>query len=736
MKKRMAAIVMAACLVFTGGVSSWADTGAQEFGTFSEVQSYAKILVDSTGATTTDNSNVNVSGGTVTGESMTGVTISMATDTATGNGVAIDLAANTDKYLIEDCNISVNAGEVNNTLGYEAACGVGVGVDTGELWIKDSTIKSSGSRSTPVYLFGNSDTEATSLVVQDSTLTAEGDVWMPGFKLLMGGARATLLMTADNSWFYGATLTAQNWGALSQDSVDAYSYAINTTSTAKEGGYASYLTYGLRSYGSGFYAGQYGIFMCGNTDVITDTGAAALADSDAMSKISDYDVDGTAQTEIVAPFNALVVHTSTPDLTKVATAVFKNTLISTQTSDLPSGVTAVSYDDEFLLESPNTAGTGNTCGAPYFFSKNLYGSAALIRSMNADFTFDNCEVDSSNGVLLQSVITFDPPSACGYLDVGGADSVAGITATYENGSYDGDILHQDYQRAMAVNLEAKATLTGAIVSGTYAGWNDLWSEENLRAALAEDGIDESVFNNDSWVSDVQANLILSDDTAYGAEENIGVDVVVKDGAVWNVNGESSLSSLTVEEGGTVQAADGYSIVIYERCDASNANTSYSTTGGTVVSALEAGETYSNVVIKVTKDATASDDGQSASDGSSTLSVGDKFTAGKLVYKVTSANAVSVVGVKSKAVKKLTVPATVKNGSVSYKVTAIGAKAFKSCKKLKTLTVKSTSIKKVAKNAFKGCKKLKTVKIKKGKTFKKTKKLFKKAVSKKVKFKKC
>ena len=77
-------------------------------------------------------------------------------------------------------------------------------------------------------------------------------------------------------------------------------------------------------------------------------------------------------------------------------------------------------------------GSGNGCGASYFFSKNLYGSIALVRSMNADFTFDASDVRSSNGVLLQSVVTYDPPSANGYLAPGEGDDVPGIIGTYEH----------------------------------------------------------------------------------------------------------------------------------------------------------------------------------------------------------------------------------------------------------------------------------------------------------------
>ena len=574
------------------GGGGGAGSAGQEFATFAEVSSYAGAIVDGDTVTLVKDYNGTIEG-EITADGMDGVTL----EVTEGNGIAISKSSETDVFTISNSTIKVTAGSLNNDFGYEAVVGVGVGVETGELWVVDSEISSEDARSTPIYLFSTSAPEATSLVVVDSTLTAHSEaIWMPPFKLLAGGARATLLMTRNNSWFYGATVTSNNWGAISQDSVDAYTYVINSTGTSTEGGYATYLTYGMRLYGSGLYAGQYGVFMCGESDIITDTGAAALADADAMSKVSDYAVDEDAVSEIVAPFNAIVVHNSLPDVTMVAKGVFKNTLISTLTEDLPDNVTPMAYDDSFFMPGVDILGSGNGCGASYFFSRNLYGSIALVRSMNADFTFDNCDVRSANGVLVQSVITYDPPSASGYLTVGQGEEVAGVAATFLNGEYDGDILHQDYQRKMTVTIGDGATVTGKIVSGTYAGWNALWSEENLTAVLTEDGYDADYFNNDQWVEDVQTNLIRSEDTDYAAEENLGVDVTVTAGGTWVVNGTSSLNSLTLEEGATIKAPEGKTITVYENCDASNGLVAYDESAGTEVT-LAAG-TYENVVIVV------------------------------------------------------------------------------------------------------------------------------------------
>lgn len=138
-----------------------------------------------------------------------------------------------------------------------------------------------------------------------------------------------------------------------------------------------------------------------------------------------------------------------------------------------------------------------------------------------------------------------------------------------------------------------------------------------------------------------------------------------------------------------------------------------------------------------------------------------FTSGNYKYKVTKAattaakGTVKVVGLTKKGAKakKLNVPATIKKQTAGYKVTAIGAKAFKgskataitlnkniktipsaafaNCKKLKTLTVKA-KLKKVAKKSFKGCKKKIKVKGASAKVRKANVKLLKKSGYKKFK----
>ena len=112
------------------------------------------------------------------------------------------------------------------------------------------------------------------------------------------------------------------------------------------------------------------------------------------------------------------------------------------------------------------------------------------------------------------------------------------------------------------------------------------------------------------------------------------------------------------------------------------------------------------------------DDRGSADGVDGPKVGSKITDGKLIYKVTKVGSfdgktvgkVPVVGIKKKSLKKVTIKSVIKVDVVKYKVTAIGKKAFKKGKKLKSIVI-GKNVSKIGKEAFAGCKKLKSIKIK-------------------------
>lgn len=95
-------------------------------------------------------------------------------------------------------------------------------------------------------------------------------------------------------------------------------------------------------------------------------------------------------------------------------------------------------------------------------------------------------------------------------------------------------------------------------------------------------------------------------------------------------------------------------------------------------------------------------------------VGTKKTLSGAQYKVTKSTSKTkeVIFVKPSSNKKtsFSVPATVKIDGYTYKVTAIADKAFKNNKKIKSVII-GKNVKKIGKEAFRGCKKLKKITIK-------------------------
>lgn len=101
------------------------------------------------------------------------------------------------------------------------------------------------------------------------------------------------------------------------------------------------------------------------------------------------------------------------------------------------------------------------------------------------------------------------------------------------------------------------------------------------------------------------------------------------------------------------------------------------------------------------------------------------TTDNRLYTVDTTKKGTVTITKAKAAggTKKTVAAKLKVKGVNYTVTVIGANAFKSCKKVKTISLPA-SIKTIKTDAFKGCKSLKTIVLKNKKSITVKKNAFK------------
>ncbi len=392
--------------------------------------------------------------------------------------------------------------------------GAATNIDNGAtLYISDSELTVDGAAR---YVTANYN-DAT-LIVNNSIVTSTGsndntadvsDPFSNEALLISGTARANFSIGATQTYYYDSVCTAEGWAALSTDSATGNGldlYAYNTEGIAENGGYSTYADTNCRVwlYGSRLTAAEIGCIISKNGQ-IRSYGSDSVPD-DVMQYHEGKPV--SVDSSIVGGRNAVMIHA--PDMmgqglmaADCGTFYAENTTLATD-NDLRS---TKDYNDY-----------GEAVGA---YIDHVNGDVFLIRSTSADIQLKNVEMDSYNGVLVHTVLNAD--SMGNFLAAGDGEQVNPVAVTMEDMDVSGDILHEDYQRQMTVDLE-HTTLTGNLVSGTMESWNAQWTD----------------YGEVNWVVDD------SFDADYGIALTVG------DGSVWNVTGDSSLRSLTVAEGGSIQ----------------------------------------------------------------------------------------------------------------------------------------------------------------------------------------
>ena len=162
------------------------------------------------------------------------------------------------------------------------------------------------------------------------------------------------------------------------------------------------------------------------------------------------------------------------------------------------------FTDESLLSGENTAYTARYAGA-----------CLVTKSTQANILLEGVTLQSYSGELFHSMINSDT----NVNNIADGDEAPGTDITLRSMDARGDIVNDDYQRAVRLTLDA-ATLTGAIYSNTWADWNAFCEAEGL------------------------SGYILNPD---GYETVWGVELTLENGAVWNVTETSVITALTVGE---------------------------------------------------------------------------------------------------------------------------------------------------------------------------------------------
>lgn len=248
--------------------------GDSSYPTFDDVKGAAAILIngdtastinDSTSASTFGGKLSVASGGSVTADSISGVSIvgadySGATeDTNTDNGIVINKNSSSDivhvgnatNFYSVDVDGNGTMKSFNSTIilkneetvddAKEGNDGVGLILGTGGTVVDNVYIKTDGMRSPALY---NMKADSV-VVVKNSWLeTNGGKSWHPVFTMLTASTRAALLFGGE-TWFYNDNIITQDWGCLSQEGNNSgtKTYSINSYLEAYKGGYGAYVSF-------------------------------------------------------------------------------------------------------------------------------------------------------------------------------------------------------------------------------------------------------------------------------------------------------------------------------------------------------------------------------------------------------------------------------------------------------------------------------------------------------------
>lgn len=391
--------------------------------------------------------------------------------------------------------------------------GAAVNIDDGTvMYISDSNLIVDGSARYVTAAYNDA-----TLVVNNSSVTSTGstentsEVSEPFSNealLISGNARANFSIGATKTYYFNSVCTAEGWAALSTDSATGNGldlYAYNTEGIAENGGYSTYADTNCRVwlYGSRLTAAEIACIISKSGQIHAYNASAADEELLAYNEGDTVDVE----TALIGGRNAVMIHA--PDMmgqglmaADCGTFTAEDTFIGTS-SDLVSTKDYYDY--------------GEAVGQ---YVDYVSGDIFLIRSTSANIDLKNVTMESFNNVLVHTVLNSD--SMGNFLAAGDGAQVNPIAVTMRDMEVSGDILHEDYQRNMTVTLE-NTILSGNIVSGTVDSWNEKWTQ----------------YGEVNWVVDE------SYDAVYGVALTLG------EGAVWNVTGESSLTSLTVAEGAVI-----------------------------------------------------------------------------------------------------------------------------------------------------------------------------------------
>ncbi len=413
-----------------------------------------------------------------------------------------------------------------------STAGNGISVDSGTLYVTNMYIQTSGAiGQNPSGRYGIATLGSATTIVNDSYVihtgateaTDENSVPPSNAALTISGrGRSNFSIGETTTMYFNSTVVAEGWAAMSTDSatgdgLDFYSY--NSAAYAENGGYGLYADTNCRDYLYATYieSAEIGVIISNNGSVYVGSGA------DASAEILAYNTGATsdAASVIKAGRNDYQLHS--PDMMGDGTSGYQaqvivenSTLITTR--ELQS---TMDYTEEY----------DEAVGA---YIEYVSGANILVKSTGAVIDLDNVTAESYSDTLLLTALNSDSMSR--YLTSEGTDDVE---MTISNSVITGDIQHDDYQRDVSVVLE-NTDYTGAVDYSTYDEWNAMW-----------ESVEDCEYNY--WSN-------LDPDTYITDTHNTDLSLV---NSAWTVDGDSHITSLTMDEASSVVVPEGVTLVVDE-----------------------------------------------------------------------------------------------------------------------------------------------------------------------------
>jgi hypothetical protein len=369
------------------------------------------------------------------------------------------------------------------------------------------------------------------LIVNDSKVTQTGsnaftskmtEPFSNDALLISGIARTNMSVGRSQTYYFNSTVTTEGWAALSTDAgaPGLNLYAYNTRAIAQHGGYGTYADFNCSVwlYGSTLESPEIGAIIAKSGHITIADGASAPVE---VVKL-DTGRRTAAGSVVTAGRNAVMIHA--PDMMGQGLAAADAGKLDVVRSTLATDRKLKGTRDYAKHISPAVAA----------YIDYTAGADVLIKSTSGDFDFDGVTFKSYSNVLVMTALNSDRMGNFLKAESDGA-AVKPIAVNFRNLAAAGDVRHMDYQRLMTLTLE-KATLRGAVISGSVSDWNALWTKFERKAM--------PWVVNDKW------------DTFYG------VRLTLKNGGTWIVTAPSLLSGLKLEGGAVLKgrvAVDGKAV---------------------------------------------------------------------------------------------------------------------------------------------------------------------------------